>query len=264
MSQFLIVDTSYCIFYRFFATKRWYSFAYPEEKFNDDYDWYENDIFKNMFEKKFLEQFNKLIKKYTIDGKKIIFAKDCARKNIWRTQIFNEYKDCRKKTSHISKFFKFTYDTILKDKNIVNYDSLEADDCIYLLKKFLIEKNVNNKFIIVTGDYDLLQLIDKNTFIYSLNNKCLNDKCSGDPKFELAKKIICGDKSDNISGCFKRVGPKTLEKIYNDKTLLEEMFSKNKGSKDIYNSNKILIDFTCIPIYLQEKFIDYLEKNYDI
>lgn len=258
MSNFLLVDTSYCIFYRFFATKRWYSLAHPEDKFDEDYDWFQNKIFKNMFIKKFFEQFNKLIKKFSIEKKNIIFTKDCPRKNIWRTQLFNSYKDGRKKTNHISKFFKYIYDVTLKDSKVIYYDSLEADDCIYLAKNYLSQKDIDNKFIIVSGDYDLLQLMDKNTFIYALNNKCLNDKCSGDPKFELEKKIICGDKSDNLPSCFKRVGPKTLEKIYNNKTLLDEMFLKNPGSRHIYNSNKKLIDFNCIPENLKKKFNEYI------
>ena len=45
----ILVDTSYTSFYRFFATIRWYSFAYPEEfkefKANAKYDWKTNKIF---------------------------------------------------------------------------------------------------------------------------------------------------------------------------------------------------------------------------
>ena len=62
MSTYLLVDTSYTLFYRYYATMRWYNFAHPEDKFDDDYDWIDNQIFKNMFEKKYYEGFSKIIK----------------------------------------------------------------------------------------------------------------------------------------------------------------------------------------------------------
>ena len=261
MSKIFIVDTSYCVFFRFHAVKRWYGLAHPEDQFDDNYDWFQNNIFKTMFIKKFAEQFDKLIKKYSLDKSKIIFAKDCPRKDIWRNKLFKTYKEGRKKTNHISKFFELVYTEILKDNIVINFNSLEADDCICLCKTYFKNKNINTKFIIVTGDYDLLQLIDENTYIYALNNKCLNDKSSGDVKFDLEKKIICGDKSDNIQPCFKRVGPKTFIKLYNNNELLQGMFKSNPGSKEVYTLNKTLIDFKFIPENLQEDFKKYIEKK---
>ena len=49
MSRFLIVDTSYAVFFRYFATKVWNNLAHPEDKFEEDYDWFQNEIFLKSF-----------------------------------------------------------------------------------------------------------------------------------------------------------------------------------------------------------------------
>ena len=43
---YLLVDTSYTIFFRYYATHTWYRFAHKDDKFEDDYDWIDNKIFK--------------------------------------------------------------------------------------------------------------------------------------------------------------------------------------------------------------------------
>ena len=126
-------------------------------------------------------------------------------------------------------------------------DNLEADDVIAITKDFIRKRNPDSKIIIVTSDMDLLQLIDDNTTLISLKNKILNEKSCGDPKKDLEIKIICGDSSDNIPGCFQRCGHKTALKLINDKSKLLEKFKKEEGSMDRYAINRILIDFENIP-----------------
>ena len=266
MSTYLLVDTSYTLFYRYYATMRWYNFAHPEDKFDDDYDWIDNQIFKNMFEKKYYEGFSKIIKQYEIDESKIIFIRDCTRKDIWRNTYYNLYKANRdgiygSGSSKIFKggpFFKYTYDKIIpeliekKKCQTIMHDNLEADDIIFLTKKYIRNKDKDSKIIIVASDYDLLQLLDENTILINLQNKILNTKSKGDPKLDLEIKIICGDKSDNIEGCFKKCGEKTALKLINDKTLLADKFRKNPGSLDKYALNKILVDMENIPKNLSD------------
>ena len=66
----ILVDTSYTSFYRFFATIRWYSFAFAEEfkdlKTNNKYDWSKNQVFMEKYEKMYLDSIIKLIKKKSI------------------------------------------------------------------------------------------------------------------------------------------------------------------------------------------------------
>ena len=60
-----------------------------------------------------------------------------------------------------------------------------------------------------------------------LKNKIINEKSCGDPKKDLEIKIICGDKSDNIPGCFKRCGVKTAMKCIENRDELTKKFKKD-------------------------------------
>jgi 5'-3' exonuclease len=276
MSPYLLVDTSYSIFYRYYATHRWYNFAHPEDKFEEDYEWFENEIFKNMFEKKFFDSYSKIIKKWKIPKENIIFLRDCPRKDIWRNQFYDKYK-ANRDDSHGSvtgkvfkggPFFKYVYSNILpeleKKFNIKTFihDCLEADDLIYLTKNHLRELYPNKEIIVVTSDHDLLQLIDDKTTLVTLQNKELNVKSLGSNQLDIEMKVLRGDPSDNIPGCFKKCGPKTVMKLFNDKSLLLEKFKKEPGSLDIYTRNKILVDLSNIPKHFQDSFNGILHNYF--
>ena len=261
MAPYLLIDTSYTIFFRYYATKRWYNFSHPEDKFEEDYEWFNNEIFKNMFEKQFYDSFTKIIKKYNVPEKNIVFIRDCPRNEIWINKFSNIYKANRdelygsdnKIVFKGGPFFKYTYNTIIPDivskkgSKVIKHDNMEADDIIALTKNYLRNKYPDEKIIIVASDCDLLQLLDDNTDIINLKNQLLNKKSTGNPKMDLEIKILCGDKSDNISSCFNKCGIKTATKLFNDKNLLAEKFKKNPDSLDKYALNKILIDFSNIP-----------------
>jgi 5'-3' exonuclease len=74
----------------------------------------------------------------------------------------------------------------------------------------------------------------------------------------LFYKIVLGDKSDNISPVFKKCGPKTCEKYYENKDLFLEALNKENGAKEKYELNKKIISFDEIP----ENFVDkFLQDN---
>ena len=276
MAPYLLIDTSYSIFYRYFATHRWYHFAHPEDKFDDDYEWFDNEIFKNMFEKKFFDSYTKIIKKWKIPKTNIIFLRDCPRKNIWRHEYFDQYKANRDdehgsasgKNFKGGPFFKYVYSHILphleKTKGVTTfiYDCLEADDLIYLTKNYLRSKYPDEEIIVVTSDHDLLQIIDDKTTLVTLQNKILNIKSLGSNQLDIEMKVLRGDPSDNIPGCFKKCGPKTVMKLFNDKALLLEKFKKEPGSFDTYTRNKILVDMSNIPTHFQESFNNILHSSF--
>jgi len=266
MTPTLLIDTSYTIFFRYYATLRWYSLSHPEDKSEEGYEWIDNIVFREMFEKKYFEGFKQIISEYSILEKDIIFVRDCSRKDIWRKHFYEEYKSNRDEiygsdSSKIFKggpFFKFTYDTIIPNLisqfgcKQIKYNNLEADDIIYLLKTHITRLYPEKHIIIVASDHDLLQLIDSKTTIIDLKNKIINKKSCGNPLIDLELKILCGDKSDNIAGCFDKCGTKTGMKLCQDRLLLKKKFKQNQGSLDIYARNKILIDFNCIPVKLVE------------
>ena len=140
--NYLLIDVSYFNFWRFFATSQWYTRAHPDETIEEGYDWSENVVFMEKFNKLYLSTLDKYKKKFKPD--KIILARDCSRKDIWRMKFFKEYKMNREEAYSKNKFmggkvFKWAYQNILPKlsenplyKQIKFEDSLEADDIIYL------------------------------------------------------------------------------------------------------------------------------------
>lgn len=255
-NNYLIIDCSYMIFYVYYAIVSWFKKANPDENI-DNFD----DLVNEKFEKRFLERLYDLTKKYKISNKNIYFCIDCAQKNIWRLEIDSNYKKTRKKDLKVAKAFTYVFKNIssfLEDKGMkfIKEDMAEADDIASIIVRKLQEDEKNNIFII-TSDHDYLQLINDNTFIYTLNNKSLKDKSLGNPELDLQIKIIMGDKSDNIPSIFPKCGIKTALKYINNNSL-DIMFEKYKGSLERYEKNKILIDFSNIPIDIKTNIINKL------
>ena len=268
MKTFMIVDTSYAIFYRFHATKRWYSFAHRDD-FNSTENFFLDEVFKAKFKKLFIDMFKPLFKKYNSDFNHVIFALDCPRAQIWRNQHIEAYKGTRKtneKDRCIGDFFKYTYSHILPElekiysTKQVSYETLEGDDCIYIVKNIIQSLYSTIPIIIIGSDHDLMQLLDEHVNVITLKDKSLNDKSCGDSQKDLEIKIIVGDKSDNIPGCFPKCGYKTALKLVNNTDLLEQKFNKYEGSRERYDRNKKIISFKDIPKELYDSCYERHEK----
>ena len=260
---YLILDTSYIIFYRYYALLQWWKIAKSDEELGNPN---ENPEFIEKFDKTFIESINNIKKKLKINKQKIcvIAARDCPRGEIWRNKLFNSYKENRVQDDTFmgGPFFKKVYNEGLLEKAgtdyILKYNNLEADDIIALTKNYIeINKNIENSIYIITNDQDYLQLINENTFIYNLKFKELNStkKSFKDPNKDLLSKIILGDKSDNIPAVFPKCGIKTVEKYLNDNQLLQTDLDKY-NVRDKFNFNKKIIDFNEIPEYLKKGFIE--------
>ena len=260
----LIIDTSYTIFYRFFATKRWYGFAHKED-YKACENFFLDEVFKAKYKKLFIQMFTTLCKKYNSDFSHIVFAIDTSRSTIWRNEHIEQYKGNRtrkKGDEAIGDFFKYTYQVIIpeliqhKKVTTIQYPTLEADDCIYIAKQIIRDKNPTQPIVIIGSDHDLMQLLDNSspelTKIITLQGKSLQDKSCGDSQKDLHIKIITGDKSDNIPSCFSKCGYKTALKLADNKDLLEKKFTQQEGSREIYERNKKIISFKHIPTHLVE------------
>ena len=120
-------------------------------------------------------------------------------------------------------FFQCSYkeDLFLKGgaKKIFSFPTLEADDCLAILTKNIHEKYPNANITIITSDMDYLQLAKDNICLYDLKFRKLTERKSSfnNAKKDLFVKILTGDKSDNIKGVFKKCGPKTACKYYENK-----------------------------------------------
>jgi 5'-3' exonuclease len=267
-----LIDGSYFVFYRVFALLVWWKNAKPEIELVEPF---KNEEFVAKFRSTFIGKIKEIIKNLDIKNvKKVIIGKDCPQSQIWRMSLHNEYKSGRNQTknkeSNIADFFKLTYAENLFIQAgadyIFEYNSLEADDCIALTTKYLLQKAENKiEIFIITSDQDYLQLACNEVKLYNLKYKLLTDSknCKNDPQKDLFFKIVGGDKSDNISPIFKKCGPKTIEKCYDDKDFFHNKLEKEKadGSLDKYELNKLLVDFNNIPKHLCEGFINNISNK---
>ena len=264
--KYLIIDGSNFIIYRYFAIKRWWSFANKDIPFDDL-----SELFKNKFIKLMITKIEELKKKFKISSvNQIFFAKDCPRKQIWRNSIYDDYKKNREnldQNKNIPFYINLTYSEILPSislNNILYHPRLEGDDCIAITCKKL-SNDENNEILIISGDTDLLQLSQKNINLFSPNLKNLkeskNYKKFGD--LNLLMKIICGDKSDNIPPVFQKYSEKKIFEFLQDKNKINELLNES-NMQEKYSLNEELIDFNKIPspliieFYSLNSFFNYI------
>jgi 5'-3' exonuclease len=270
----ILIDTSYTLFHRYFATLKWLSMAHSliyKEYINDiNYNWLENNIFIEKYEKLYLEGIKKLIGKRIYKNSNIIFCMDSPRNQIWRTtDLKNNYKSTRfdmKKKTNFMPTFKYTYNTIipniLKNENTysLRINKLEADDLIGIICKYL-ENNTNLYIYILSGDKDFLQLGKNNLFFINFKNKNPIELSSYEAMMALHKKILLGDKSDNISTIFpSRFSHEIKNKLLDSIELFNEFIKTNPEIELKYKQNSELINFNNIPNNLKKEIITQFEK----
>lgn len=274
LMNFILIDGSYYIFYRYYALLVWWKHVHKENEISKENTektpYYKNaeflEKFKKTFSSKIMELENKLklkdaLKKDTIK----IVARDCPRDLIWRKKYYSIYKDNRDSDFMGKDFFKMVYDEKLFEKTgiktVLKYPELEADDCIAITTKYILSKYSDAKIWIIASDMDYLQLASEKVTIINLKYKDISKSAGATnkgPECDKFCKIICGDVSDNIGGVFEKCGKKTAIKLYENKSLFYEKLNKSQIYKDKYELNKKLIDFDEIPEYLVEGFTNNL------
>ena len=260
MTDFLFIDGSYYIFYRFFALVNWWKMAKKDEPLENPS---ENEEFIEKFKSTFKSKIKELIKKLKLNNPVLIVGRDCSRKDIWRMELFPEYKGNREKYDddtgiNPGYFFKLAYHEKLFEQSnatILFHEHLEADDCIALTIKHISSHYPNAKSYIIASDQDYFQLLNDNVFLYNLKYKQVNtEKNSYDnPKKDLFIKCVTGDTSDNIPGIFTKCGPKTAAKLFDDEKKFIEKCEK-ENAKELFERNKKIIDFNYIPKELSDSF----------
>lgn len=174
----------------------------------------------------------------------IIIAMD-AKKKSFRNEIYNEYKAHRKPTPPelLSQI-----PIIMEIINALGFplfceDGFEADDSINTIAKFADKLNISVK--IVSGDKDLMQLVNENIHLLSPTNSSKFIEIAEEQVVEKfgvkPDKIhdllsLMGDSADNIPG-LAGVGPKSAVKILENcgsiKNLLDN--PKTAGSEKFTN-----------------------------
>lgn len=114
---------------------------------------------------------------------------------------------------------------------IYEMDGYEADDLIGTI----VKKTDLDEIVIVTGDRDLLQLVDKKTKAYMPVKGISESKLYGEEEVEekfgvkpsqiVDYKALVGDSSDNYSGV-AGIGPKTATNLLSRFKTLEELYEQ--------------------------------------
>ena len=255
-TNFILIDTSYFIFYRYYALIGWWKLAQPDIELGNPI---ENEIFVEKFKKTFIEKLKEIPKKLKLKQYKLFASLDCPRKNIWRNSFYEKYKENRiyDDTFMGGPFFELGKNLLEELKiPILYHNKLEADDCNALTCKYILYKNKDNLVYIIANDMDYLQLASDKVKIINLQYKDLttSKKWSGNAELDLFCKIVIGDKSDDIPPIFKKCGPKTAIKYFNNQEQFHKQL-KEENAYERYYKNKKLIDFNEIPEDLVLEFM---------
>jgi 5'-3' exonuclease len=270
---YLLVDSSYVSFHRFFATLIWFVNVYPHIEIEDDYDWTQNEIFMKHFDETYMKNLLKFKNMYNIPNENMIIVRDCPRETIWRMNLYPKYKGTRKNTCsyrnkryNVGNVFRHIYNSLYPKLEkqygfrLMKVDNAEADDVIAVLAKQIREIDPNRLVIIISNDNDYLQLVNDKTLIWSLQNRLLNTKVEMTAEEILLKKILRGDESDNIPSIVGSMPERVLDELVTNEELLEQWLEEN-GKKEVFEENRKLIDFRYIPEELKALILNKITEN---
>jgi len=156
----------------------------------------------------------------------------------FRNKLFADYKQTRKKTPPelIEQIKTLKEILVAMGISCIEQEGIEADDIIGTLA-------CNNKCdkVILSGDRDVLQLIDNKTCIwltkkglseiYKINENILMRDFKLKPYQVIELKGLMGDASDNIPGV-RGIGPKTATALIEQFDTIEELY-KNLDNPNI-------------------------------
>jgi 5'-3' exonuclease len=239
----LLIDYSYYVYYRYYATKAWSKHSKTE--LNDE-------MFKGYILKHMENDLIKWEKKWKTTN--FIMCMDCPRKNIWRNEFMDDYKGNRIKSIDSSIF-----ELLNKHKNIiyVEEDCLEADDVVAILYKEIRKMKIDYPIVIITNDNDYIQLMDNYTEILNMQYKNIVLRGADNPTEELFLKAILGDKSDNIPKIFK-ISKEKLHIIAKKNKEEKDLWLYEKNIYEQFYKNMKLISFEYIPQIYIIRFVDKL------
>lgn len=268
-NSILLIDSSYFVFYRYYATCRWFSFR--QKGVNnpaplDCESLMQNPEFLEAFTNQAYKEVTRLIRQWGSCPENVVFCCDCPRANIWRMGLADAaYKGTREAPANFAPgIFSHFFDR-LNNGDITGkrsyVDGLEADDVVYGWVRALRSESHSEfadvPIYCISNDNDYLQLRRfDNVHVYNLGDKNLADRSCGCPEKDLLVKVLCGDKSDNIPPCAAGVGPKTALKLAGMSAEDREAWLRKKGGDAavaMAEANRRLIDFRCIPEGLLQK-----------
>lgn len=201
----------------------------------------------------------------------------------YRSEIEKDYKGNRQSNfSNVcdddNPFLQLTIIQKILDILAIKYceiDGFETDDVI---ASYAAKYDEMQKYII-SGDSDLLQLVNRNTIVFmdrgeksiTYNENMVLNKFQVSPPKIVDYKALVGDKSDNISG-LAGIGPKTAVNLINQFGCIENIIKQSceitpqslrekiENGSNILSKNKYLISLCSdVPLNLNiaDLIIDY-------
>lgn len=257
----LLVDTSFWLYYRFFALRNWYKRAYPDivgnnPNFNMEHNWFEDEIFMTKYQTLFINNIKAICKKYKTVLLNVVFCIDCSHKNMWRLEENKDYKGTRLDSHLRNEFNSYNLFSYIKKTylpqlqllygiKIIYNNKCEADDIIGYFAPYLIS-NGFAKVLLLANDNDYLQICSDKIFMINGNGQpnentnissVLPDNIVLCGEKYLIKKILIGDTSDNIKCC--SVNKSFLEAgITGTNVNVYRNIFKNTANNIIHDSNK--------------------------
>ena len=196
----------------------------------------------------------------------------CDSANVWRREVFSNYKAGRKTTREKSVHDWATiFEILTKIKNeikehmpykVIELDTAEADDIIAVL----VKKYINQKILILSGDKDFIQL--HNNRVKQYNPVLSKFVGQGEtPSIYIKEHILKGDRSDGIPNVLsdddvfiegRRQRPLTKKKIAS--WVNEMLMTFTEEEQKNYDRNRELIDLSLIPPELEAKIYNEFDE----
>lgn len=216
----------------------------------------------------------KFSKKY---GKPIICV---DRKPYWRTKVFPEYKQNRKKARKESDIDWATFSQNFKEIQLDVRDYLpykflevplcEADDIIAVLTQIGYRKK--EEVMIVSSDKDLIQLQTRYDRVKQYSPKQKKQLDCKSVEYDLLDHILRGDSSDGIPNIFSPDDTFVAEERKRQKPITAKVtrevlehdnpidYCSTKEMRRQFKRNELLIDLSKIP----DRIVKSIEVAYDV
>jgi 5'-3' exonuclease len=265
----LIVDTSYVIFAKYYATLCWYRQNSRQEPQVETI--LQDPGFQARFGSSFDKSVARVCARFGVARRDVVFAKDCSKSSVWRRGIFPEYKASRAHNGMFNpEVFPHTFQTLLprlieaNGGHIMGAEFAEADDVIAVVHQYARER-MDAPVVILSNDNDCIQLLDDRTHIVNLMMHDVGQRRGAlTPPQYLASRVLSGDRSDNIGSIFPRCGMKTAVRMVTqlEPEQLREYIRQRPEIMDKYVRNTTLMDLQLVPPEIRDRVLELLDAAF--
>lgn len=247
----VLVDWSYFVFWRFFATHSWFSRAMAEA--TSTADLHENAAFVDAFKKHSLDALRGFRTKYGAPAGNVVALLDAPRATLWRTAVLPTYKanrDAKRPPpgAGMNVAFFGISEAMLAEAGVpaVRVAALEADDLAALFCRRLADAPASD-VVLLSDDNDWGQLgrpgpARAQVRVFNVAGRDVAERSGS-----LEAKVFCGDPGDNIPPVCARCGRKTAEKLAADADAAAAYLAKHPDAEAGLARNRLLIDLANIP-----------------